>query len=203
MKKLALLCMGLVLSLAVCGAGFAYFSDTAVIHVTGTAGTLDVAFDNANSNDPAGTDDPGQTPEMDVACTEVSPVSEDGNSFTVNITNGYPCYSSVVSFDIVNAGTIAAKIESITIADGEGNSATITNAGDYADVDLGVSPNKDLRITVTGIGEGTAIPVSGLVSGTLNIHVIEENVENLGYDADQEASGSFTVTIVATQFNAP
>ena len=203
MKKLALLCMGLVLALALCGAGFAYFSDTVTIEGTFTAGTLDVEFDNANSNDPAGTNDPGQTPEMDIACTEVSQVSEDGNSFTVNITNGYPCYSSTVSFDIVNSGSIAAKIESITITDGEGNSATITNAGDYVDVDLGVSPNKDLRITVTGIGEGTAIPVSGLVSGALNIHVIEENVENLGYDADQEASGSFTVTIVATQFNAP
>jgi len=202
LKKLGLLCMGLILSLALCGAGFAYFSDTVTIEGTITSGTLDVTFANVGSNDPAGTNDPGQ--DRDVGCTGVSPISEGSDSFTVTVTNGYPCYSSVVSFDIVNVGTIEAKIKSITIVDGEGNITIIANAGDYADVDLGVTPNKDLRITVTGIGEDTAIPVGSSVSGALNIHVIEKSVEaDLGYDADQNASGSFTVTIVVTQFNAP
>jgi len=195
--------MALVLSLALCGAGYTYFTDTVSIEGTVTAGTLEVEFGNVGSSDPRGTEDPGQTPQMDVACTEVSQVSDDGKSFTVTVTNGYPCYSSLVSFDIVNTGSIAAKIGSIVIMDGEGNSATITDSGDYADVDLGVTDNEDVRITVTGIGEDTAIPVGGSVSGALNIHVIEESVEDLGYDADQNASGTFTVTIVVTQFNAP
>jgi len=204
MKKLALLGMALVFSLALCGAGYAYFTDTVTIEGTMTAGTLNVEFDNVSSSDPAGTHDPGQTPEMDVACTEVSPVSEDGDSFTVTVTNGYPCYSSVVTFDIVSTGSIAAKIETITISDGQGNTATITNDGDYADVDLGVTANKDVRITVTGIGEDTPIAAGGSLSGALNMHVVEKSVEtDLGYDADQNASGSFTVTIVVTQFNAP
>lgn len=169
-----------------------------------TAGTLEVEFANLSSSDPGGTDDPGQTPEMDVASTEAGSISEDGKSFTVTVTNGYPCYSSVVSFDIVNTGTIAAKIETITISDGQGNTATISNDGDYADVDLGVTANKDVRITVTGIGEDTTIAAGGSVSGALNMHVIEKSVEtDLGYDADENASGSFTVTIVVTQFNAP
>lgn len=196
--------MGLVLSLALCGAGFAYFSDIEIIEGIATAGILDVVFANVDSNDPYGTEDHGQNPTMDVACTEVSGVSDDGDSFTVSVTNGYPCYSSLVSFDIVNTGTIPAKIKSITITDGQGYTATITNSGDYADVDLGVTLNKDVRITVTGIGKDTAISVGGSVSGALNIHVIEKSVEtDLGYDADENASGSFTVIIVVTQFNAP
>jgi len=196
--------MVLVLPLAICGAGYAYFTDTVTIDGTMTAGTLSVEFDNVGSSDPTGTYDPGQTPEMDVACTEVSPVSEDGKSFTVTVTNGYPCYRSVVSFEIVNTGSIAAKIATITISDGQGNMATITNDGDYADVDLGVSVNKDVRITVTGIGEDTIIAAGGSLSGALNMHVIEKSVEtDLGYDADQNTNGSFSVTIVVTQFNAP
>jgi hypothetical protein len=122
----------------------------------------------------------------------------------VTVTNGYPCYCSVVTFDIVSTGSIAAKIETITISDGQGNTATITSDGDHADVDLGVTANKDVRITVTGIGEDTTIGAGGSVSGALNMHVVEKSVEtDLGYDADQNASGSFTVSIVVTQFNAP
>jgi len=204
LKKLALLCLPLVLALALCGAGYAYFTDTVSIEGTVTAGTLEVEFDNLGSSDPGRTYDPGQTPEVDVASTIAGSISEDGKSFTVTVSNGYPCYSSIVSFDIVNTGTITSKIGSITITDGQDNSASISNDGDCADVDLGVTDNKDVRITITGIGEDTAIAVGGSVSGALNMHVIDKSVEtDLGYDADQNANGSFTMTIVVTQFNAP
>lgn len=102
MKRLALLCMALVLALGLCGGGHTYFTDTATIEGTFSAGTLDVEFDNLSSNDPGGTDHPGKTPEMDVACTVVQP-NEEAEGFIdmrVNdVATEYANYTCIVEID--------------------------------------------------------------------------------------------------------
>jgi len=190
-KKIGLICLAVVLSLGAMGAALAYWSDTLTINGSVTTGTFDTNFTAATC-----TDNEGTGPDVGTCgVTDTLPAK----SFTVTIGNGYPCYQCTVNYTITNSGTIPAKIKSITIG-----GVPVTHAGDYVDIDLNPTTNKDIRVTVTAISVGDAIAANGgTLSGDLEIHVIENSVEGLGYDADENASGDFTVTIETTQFNAP
>lgn len=214
MKRIGLIALALVLSLGLMGAGLAYWNETLTISGTVATGDLDVEFTDVSSNDPSGSNDPGQT--MDVAECIVTTDGPDGDGssdpndtgldgITIDINNAYPCYSPVVSFTVKNCGSIPVKIAAITIGDTYSSfSGDIDNTNDVVDVNLGVDgtlPDTlyDLRITYTGVSEGDVLAVDGTVAGALTMHVWEFGTE--GSDATENADGSFTITIDTIQFN--
>lgn len=201
MKKIGLIALTLVLSLGLMGAGFAYWTETLTINSSVATGTFDPYFENAVGSD-------NESPPPDVGDCTADIDDDDPLSMTVTITTGYPCYTGYVDFDIVNGGTVPAKIKSMTIGitgnavfdtSQGGTSGVITAAGQYVDINLDSTQDAlaDIRVTVIGMNVGDAIP---LTIGGLEIHVWELSDE--GTDATMNASGNFTMDIEATQFNS-
>jgi predicted ribosomally synthesized peptide with SipW-like signal peptide len=185
MKKIGLICLAVVLGLGALGVGYAYWSDILTINGTVATGNFDTNFTEVNATD----DDAGQ----DVATCTVSNIQD--KSFTVTIGNGYPCYTGIVNFQIRNDGTIPAKIKSIEIDD-------VDYTGPVEkDLPGSATTATDISISVSGIAVGDSIAVGSSAGGALEVHVC--STENEGHDADENASGSFTVTIETIQFNAP
>lgn len=109
-KYLIILLIVFILALAI---GYAAFTD--VLQISGTAnanGTFDLEFQNASIASTIGCDDVGTTVE----------ISEDKDTLTVNVQDlAYPGAGAQISFDIVNVGSIPARISQVTTNGLEGS----------------------------------------------------------------------------------
>lgn len=165
--KAGVICVALVMALANLGVGLAYWTETLTISGTVTTGVMDCHFAKISCTD-------NETPCTDSEnCLDVGSctwIKTGDKSLAVTVDNGYPGYECTLSFDMANGGTIPEKIKSI----------------DIDDVDDGI------EVTVGGISEGDFIPVGNSVSGSLEILVSDDDVDD-----------SFTVTIETIQWNAP
>jgi len=120
----------------------------------------------------------GQGYDSEPAEKDVSSITcwvdpNDSKTLIVKITNAYPSIDYWQLFAIHNAGTIPVKVESITF--------------DTA----GMPANSTVEITNLAVGE--QIEPDKTKSCTLHVHL-----EN---DAEEQATYTFTVTIVVTQWN--
>lgn len=148
-----LLAIAVVVALALVGVAYAWWSETLTINGTVQTGVVNVEFRNASDDDNG--IDPGY--DKNVAdCTES--VSEDGNSMTIAITNGYPSYTCTVSYAFSNPGTIPVKLQSVT-----GN----------------IPP--ELGVTQTGPGVGDQLDAGQSVTATIAIHVEQGAAQNANY----------------------
>lgn len=102
-KYLILLLIVFLLALAI---GYAAFTDT--LHITGTAnanGTFDLEFQNAKVDSAVGCDTVGTK----------ATISADKNTLTVVAKDlAYPGAGAQYTVEIVNVGTIPAKVQSVT-----------------------------------------------------------------------------------------
>lgn len=121
MKKLALICLALVISLGGLGVGYAMWSDTVTISGPVTTGTADVCVKDVSSNEAIpGNADPqcliGDNSEgKDVAYVSYEIIDCDEVRFTVH--NAYPYYSVISHFTVCNQGTIPVRWQQPMLTD--------------------------------------------------------------------------------------
>lgn len=119
-----------MIALMAVGLGYGMWSKTLDINGTVNTGKVDAGFAHVACSD-TGTD-PGY--DKDVASCSVE-LSADTETMTVTIDNAYPCYTCVITYDIVNTGTIPVKIQSITVTNPDEVTVTIESpkVGDQID----------------------------------------------------------------------
>lgn len=167
--KIGIICLGLVLALGIAGGGFAYWTETLTIDPPVGTGYLQLKLTDivpSNSN---------------ITLTETGGGPGQGfTEFTVTVTDAYPGYVGLVTFDVENTGTIPARIQS-------GISSVFVPA--WAEVDID-------KTLVFG--------VQPMLPGEKYLdRYIEVEVPAPGLDCPEAASFSFTLTIQAIQWNAP
>lgn len=125
MKKLSIICLIAVLSLAVMGFGYAMWKDDVAINVTAQTGGFSMAFvNNSFMQKDVGSDwtcddlmlNLRQAPEgKNVGWTtgSFSSSSNDGvlDTMTVTVNNAYPCYYNEISAQVEVLGSIPVKIQ--------------------------------------------------------------------------------------------
>ncbi len=153
-----LLTIAVVLALALMGVVYALWSETLEIDGTVNTGEVDVAFQNASDDDNG--IDPGY--DKDVANCSVS-VAQGGNPMTITITNGYPSYTCTVSYEVLNAGSIPVKLQSIT---------------EIVPVEL--------TVTQSGLFIGQQIDAGQYVTATVEIHVEQGAAELATYSLSKD-----------------
>lgn len=172
MKKAAFLVILFILCISLLGVGYAAWNDVLTITGTVNTGTFDVKFTQANSNDAGSTNDPGLPDSIakNVGSTETVVTNK---QVTVTISNGYPGYSSQVSYEITNDGTIPAKVTA-TVALNSGSEGNIS-------------------VSDPGIN-GQEIAPGGTLTFTVTSNVLDNAAEATTY--------GYTITINAVQFNS-
>lgn len=102
-----ILFLSVMLFILLLSLGYAVFSDTLTISGTATArGTFDLVFQNAKVVE-------GTAEGIDIEKTTAK-ISDDGNTLTINIADiSHPGAGAEFSVDIVNIGTIPARIKSV------------------------------------------------------------------------------------------
>jgi len=197
MKKLRLMMIvsvSLLAALALCGLGYAAWTDTVSVPITVSAGSLGGALVDPVSTDPEGHRDPGQ--DMDVACTEPGRVSDDRLSFPVTVTNAYAGYRAEVLFAFENTGTIPEKVSALSI-DGVPVDGPVPVA-----IDLNADGVDDLAVACEGLFVGQVIKVGQQQPATLSLIMFGDGTA----DDDPSApamTGTFTFTIDLIQWNVP
>lgn len=172
MKKVGFIVMILVLALGALGVGYAYWSDVLTINGNVATGSF-----NNNLVAVSASDSDGSGVGSVGTCTAVA---NGDKAVTVTIGNGYPTFVGTVNLRIDNTGSIPSRIKNLTypaLVDLDGDSVN--------DISVSLSP--------ASIAEGTTVSAGGSKSGTLTVTVLD--------DATQSASGSFTVSMDAVQFN--
>lgn len=128
--KVGIVCVVLVVALGVMGTAYSYWADVLDIPATVKSGKISGEFNQAESNDPAGSLDPdvpgiwsldsgvpvwsGTTYGQDQASTTVTSVGTD--TVTATLSNVYFCYWGSVGVTILNTGTIPVKVDTVTIS---------------------------------------------------------------------------------------
>lgn len=124
---------------------------------------VNVIFSDASSNDPTGTLDPGY--DKDVAYTEVSII--ESQTLRVTVTNAYPGYSPMVTFNLTNVSGTLAKVMRV--------SYKFTGLDDA------------VQVSKLNLKEDGRIPAGGEWTDQLGITVLQSAEENATYE--------FSVTI--------
>lgn len=194
MRKVGLLILALVIALGALGVGYAKWSDTVAINGSINSGTLCMTWATAANFDPCSTTfhaDPKYAPagvdfwDKDVACTTVT-LSPDGKTATVVVTNAYPGYYNDIEMEYINCGTIPIKISSFNITP----------------VDFVRDPTPDWTVAD---GDGQ-IWIDWTTTGVgFQFHPGEKGTSSfkmlVSQDAAQDATYTFTITIVGAQWN--
>jgi len=176
MKKAGIF-VALVMGLMVVAATYAVWTETLNVSGSVATGELDVAFTSAEVTYDSD-DDTGLAGTADTTCT-LSDTDYDGDYdlATITVSDGYPCYESVVTLEITNVGTIAAKVTSVEVSNPDEVSV---------DVSLYDAGGNDITLPYT-------MDSGEIIYADVTIHVEDSAAELSDY--------SFTVTISATQFN--
>jgi hypothetical protein len=134
------------------------------------------------------------------------------HNLTVTITGAYPSYYATIFFNILNAGTVPCKVQSVKLVGvsksgsptGSPNLTMVACTTYYVDADTGnvdttLDAGDDFSIHLSDDQEtlydvmGTPFQTIDTAAGDLCIHVEEGAEENTSYD--------FTVEIVVVPFN--
>ena len=125
MKKIATVCLVSILALVLIAPGYAFWSDVSVIDFDVETGHLEVVLKSHGANDygPDPTWRSGPNPGgLDIGhtkCADAAGVGElDGvaysGSLLVDIC-GYPSYAPTCTFEVINSGSIPAKLDKLKI----------------------------------------------------------------------------------------
>ena len=184
----------LLLPLVLCGLAQAQFSDSETLEARVAAGHFDLLFTAASSNDAGDTNDPGKYPPAHVGCTEASIDSSDPDILLVVLTNGYPGYEALVTFEALNAGSIDARILQVLL-----DGTPLTDPSLPMLLDLDGNGTDDLELTLTGPLPDVEIDSGDSLSGALRLRM--PNIEDDGWNADYGVDGDFTLEIAIGQWN--
>lgn len=119
-KKIGVVFLVVIIALALCRVGYAFWTDTLIIDDTVQTAEWKAGFTACSTNDPPGipgTIDPGKDKDVG-SCTAELAVPENGGDYEqviVTIENAYPCYECEVSVTVHNDGTMPARIGALHI----------------------------------------------------------------------------------------
>lgn len=179
MKRIGLLCLALVIALAVMGAGYAYWHQNLYINTTVKTGNW--AFGGPEGGGIVPTPTVSPNPSNIPGYGSMTLNNWDSTSFTVTINNAYPGYSASVNYSLQNAGTVAAEVEWITIAD---NNMT---SNPYSFI-LGGGSEKNMEV-YSSLYVGTIIPPGTTQPFTMTFTVPSS------LTSGENLSGTFDVVI--------
>lgn len=204
MKKIAILCLALVMALGSLGIGYAMWDKTLYIDGTVYTGEVDAKFILAFTDDDGTVDDvdkdagddgtqalydhwgaassadplgPGPNParsDKDVGKCTVV-IDADPQVLIVTLSNAYPSYGNTIWYEIENTGSIPVKVQDLSI--------------DPDNFTLDV----EVEVWFTDVHVGLQIDPGEVVQGDLVVHVLQ--------DADEDATYTFTAEIYLVQWN--
>jgi predicted ribosomally synthesized peptide with SipW-like signal peptide len=211
MKKIAVICLALVLALGGLGVAYAAWTDTVEISGPVTAGEVSWEFDDPlNPGTPRITDDdhgpdpvapPGSNEEgKDVAWKEFNFVDSDADGdkdvLEITVHNAYPWYTNHMSFWLHNNGTIPIKLDYVVISGG-GESYTLTSPGGVLTFDLNQNGVDDFKI-YWGDSFGVQTEPCEYYDISFSILFLQDN----GLPSIQGQEGlTFTIEIYCIQWN--
>jgi len=102
---IGIILMILMMALAALGVGYAWWTEQLTTTGTIQTGSIDVKLENATVSE----FDP-----LDVASCNPK-ISGDGKSISVVINNAYPDYTCIINFNLINVGTVPAKITNVNL----------------------------------------------------------------------------------------
>ncbi len=214
MRKVALLCLALVLALGALGVGYAAWTDTITIHGQVNTGSLCWKFascslldhyqpSNYGGDYPTATPDytcnPGFVLEPEVGyfweldknvAWGSQNISKDGKTLSVTLHNAYPCYFNSLSFYVLNCGTVPLKIDHIVI-----NGQSFSGGVPYVQYDFNGDGKYDFEIQ-WGDNWGAQID-PGAASPEISfwMHVLQPCPQS------QLDTLTFNITLVAVQWD--
>lgn len=207
MKKVALICLALILALGSLGVSYALWSDNLYINGTIETGTLCWEWTSTNNLDPGPPNhildyhcNPGFEGDIywqgtkDVGYTTTT--IKDAKTIEMTLTNVYPCYFNSISVYGRNCGTIPLHFEWVSF-DSDYEDPIIIDwiDTDYAPIslDLDGDGNDDIEIK-WGNHIGSQVH-PGKSTGEISfwIHVMQA--------APQNETMHFTITFNAVQYN--
>ena len=190
-KKLTAIPLLLVTILSIIGIAYAHWDQTLYINAEVETGELDWEFTSAYDNDDG--IDPGK--DKDVADTTVELIDSDNDgdddTLKVTITNAYPCYKVSICFWVHNCGTIPLKIWKL-IVKYRGIEEEFYDIF-TKDFDIDGDGKADIRIEY-GNNFGTELDPCEGAGLSFTLYVLQ--------DAPQDSELSFTMELVAIQWNA-
>jgi len=168
-----------ILMIALMTSGIAYACWYKYIHIDGyvKTGKLDAEFQtwgiSWNATYANGTLIPAIKLTNVTVEASRDPADPTGETFKVNITGLYPCIYVHVYFNITNTGTVPWIVNSISVENSEF---------------LGIG-----TVTLSGAAIGKQVDPGGELKANIDVHITN--------NADQEHLYTFTMTILAVQWN--
>ena len=142
----------LMFALIMVGPAYAMLGNTIHIESYARVSRVGVKFANVSCSDTG--IDPGY--DKDVASCSARLIDHE-QTISITVSNGYPCYSCDVNFDVVNTGQKPVKV-SLVIIDEDRTKKLIQDI-------------PEITVTVEGISQGDVINVGETKSGRLRIHI--------------------------------
>jgi predicted ribosomally synthesized peptide with SipW-like signal peptide len=179
MKKLGLICLVLVIAIGSIGIAYAKWSQNLTINGSVATGTYDTQFINVAGNRASGTG-------------SIS-TSVDGAKHSITVILGAtaalsPGCIETVTFNILNNGTIPAKIAAINVGTVDPPTLVLPQ-----DLDIGGTSARDITVSFSGVTAGTTIN-AGATSGQCTLSFTTDST------ADQNlASGNIYFRILTQQ----
>lgn len=203
MKKVGLIALALVLSLGLVGVGLAQWTETLNIEGDVTTGEVDAGFTSFTCSA-----DPDITVDSDMH-------DDDGDldfeRATITVGNIYPCGNVDCTFVVTNLGSIPMKLAGVKIIDPQGGETTVLDGGDKVAMDLDNDGSNDITVWLSKVPDSIGVvAVGSSFTGYIHIHgwkqgttwpSVTPNIYETN-DASELASGTFSITIQTTRFNA-
>jgi hypothetical protein len=112
MKKMRIMALGLIVSVALVGAGYAAWGNTITANTTLSTGHWEVVLEDSSCMPDAYATEEGNLVKKYVNVVNPSIV---GNNVSFSFTNLHPGTTSTTKYHIINKGTIPAKIKGVTV----------------------------------------------------------------------------------------
>lgn len=175
--------IALVVILLALAVGYAAFGGTLKITGTATAnGTWNVHFAN-----------PTITPDTDSNNVTLSKTSTDNDTLTVTVALGYPGDGATVAVDILNEGTVDAKLTEFKVEGTDFDAGTVSGSNT-------VYKNGAIKVTVpTMNADETDGEVVAKAGGKCSVAFDVEWDESVDTVADGGQTATFTITFKYTQ----
>lgn len=142
MKRTRFIVLALAMAVMLLGAGYAFWTQDLVVEGTVATGELAVEFDNPEVKlldcavHYAGADDP-------VISDHFVNTGDENNQLNIGLTNMYPGAKANVSFNLVNTGTMAAKVTGFSVSDFDEKAYVQVENAAIGEMELGDFDNLD------------------------------------------------------------